>query len=57
MAQFLLQQFELTGADLYRCDGPVNIARLISLADQVDLDELKYPPFVQVAGQCYCCPD
>ena len=46
LAEFLLQQFELTNADLYRCDGPVNIARLSSLADQVDLDALKYPPFV-----------
>ena len=46
LAQFLLQQFELTSADLYRCDGPVNIARLSSLADQVDIDALKFPPFV-----------
>jgi len=46
LAQFLLQQFELTDADLYRCDGPVNIARLSSLADQVDIDALKYEPFV-----------
>jgi polyphosphate kinase len=46
LAQFLLQQFELTDADLYRCDGPVNIARLASLADQVDIDALKYDPFV-----------
>ncbi len=46
LAQFLLQQFELTHADLYRCDGPVNIARLASLADQVDIDALKYEPFV-----------
>ncbi len=46
LAQFLLQQFELTDADLYRCDGPVNIARLTSLVDQVDIDALKYPPFI-----------
>src|SRR5260221_8202480 len=46
IAQFLLQQFDLTEADLYRCDGPVNLARLSSLADQVDIDELKYEPFV-----------
>jgi polyphosphate kinase len=46
IAQFLLQQFDLTEADLYRCDGPVNLARLSSLADQVDIDELKYKPFV-----------
>ncbi len=46
VAQFLLQQFELTEADLYRCDGPVNVARLSSLIDQVDLDALKFPAFV-----------
>ena len=46
IAQFLLQQFDLTDADLYRCDGPVNIARLASLIDQVDVDALTYPPFV-----------
>jgi polyphosphate kinase len=46
LAEFLLQQFDLTGDDLYRCDGPVNLARLSSLIDQVDVDTLKYPPFV-----------
>ena len=45
LASFLLQQFELTEDDLYRCDGPVNIARLAALIDDVDLDELKYEPF------------
>ncbi len=45
LAQFLLQQFSLTEADLYRCDGPVNIARLSSLVDQVDANALKYEPF------------
>src|SRR6478752_5384065 len=46
LARFLLTQFELTDDDLYRCDGPVNITRLASMIDQVDIDELKYPPFV-----------
>ena len=46
LAALLLQQFGLGEDDLYRCDGPVNIARLASLADQVDIDALKYPPFV-----------
>ena len=46
LAAFLLQQFGLTEADLYRCDGPVNIARLSSLIDQVDIDALKFEPFV-----------
>ena len=44
IAEFLLQQFDLTEADLYRCDGPVNVARLSSLIDQVDIDELKFEP-------------
>jgi len=46
LATFLLKQFELGDDDLYRCDGPVNIARLSSLIDEVDLDELKFAPFV-----------
>jgi polyphosphate kinase len=46
LATFLLQQFELQDADLYRCEGPVNLARMTALIDQVDLDELKYPAFV-----------
>ncbi|HVO89545.1 MAG TPA: polyphosphate kinase 1, partial [Casimicrobiaceae bacterium] len=45
LAAFLLKQFELTENDLYRCDGPVNMTRLSSLIDQVDIAELKYPPF------------
>jgi polyphosphate kinase len=46
LAQLLLQQFELEEADLYRCDGPVNLARLTTLVDEADRTELKYPPFV-----------
>jgi len=46
LARFLLQQFDLGNDDLYRCDGPVNLARLSSLIDQVDIDALKYEPFV-----------
>jgi polyphosphate kinase len=46
LAQLLLRQFELEEADLYRCDGPVNLARLASLVDESDRTELKYPAFV-----------
>jgi polyphosphate kinase len=45
LAQFLLDQFELEADDLYRCDGPVNLARLDSLIEQVDIAQLKYKPF------------
>src|SRR5437763_4058123 len=46
LATFLLQQFELQDADLYRCEGPVNLARMSALIDQVELDALEYSPFL-----------
>ena len=45
LARLLLDQFGLSDDDLYRCDGPVNLARLASLVDQVHLEPLKYPAF------------
>jgi polyphosphate kinase len=42
---FLLQQFGLSEADLYRVDGPVNLYRLREVTDRVDKPELKYPVF------------
>ena len=46
MAEFLLQQFGLQEADLYRVEGPVNLYRLREVPDQVERPELKYPPFL-----------
>jgi polyphosphate kinase len=45
MVEFLLQQFGLAQADLYRVDGPVNLYRLREVPDQVEHAALKYPPF------------
>ncbi|MDQ5850039.1 MAG: polyphosphate kinase 1 [Pseudomonadota bacterium] len=45
MVDFLLQQFGLQPPDLYRVDGPVNLYRLREVHDQVELPELKFPPF------------
>jgi polyphosphate kinase len=45
LEQFLLRQFELTDADLYRVDGPVNLVRLIQVPDMIDQPRLKYRPF------------
>ena len=45
MVEFLLQQFSLREADLYRVDGPVNLYRLREVPDQVARPALKYPPF------------
>src|SRR5262245_32767603 len=45
MAEFLLQQFNLQEADLYRVEGPVNLYRLREVPDQVAGPVLKYTPF------------
>ncbi|HEX5393884.1 MAG TPA: polyphosphate kinase 1 [Rhodocyclaceae bacterium] len=45
MTDFLLTQSGLTHEDLYRVPGIVNLVRLISVPDQVDLPHLKYAPF------------
>jgi polyphosphate kinase len=41
----LLNQFQLTGDDLYKVSGQVNLNRLMALYDLVDRPELKYTPF------------
>ncbi|MDP1708931.1 MAG: polyphosphate kinase 1 [Gammaproteobacteria bacterium] len=45
MAHFLLRQFNLGTDDLYQVEGPVNLNRLLMIAEQVDRPDLKYPPF------------
>jgi len=43
---YLLGQFGLTGDDLYKVSGQVNLNRLMAVYDLVDRTELKYMPFV-----------
>jgi len=45
ISSFLLMQFKLEETDLYRVDGPVNLARVISVPDWVDRPDLKFPQF------------
>ncbi len=45
ISDFLLQQFGLSGNDLYQVDGPVNLVRLMQVPDMVDRPDLKFPPF------------
>ncbi|HET9976152.1 MAG TPA: polyphosphate kinase 1 [Burkholderiaceae bacterium] len=45
LARFLLEQFALPEAALYRVNGPVNLVRLAQLIDQADGDALRFPPF------------
>ncbi len=43
--RFLLDQYALPEAALYRVNGPVNLVRLNQLIDQVDAPHLRFPPF------------
>jgi len=45
MVSFLLRQFSLAEADLYRVPGPVNLNRLSAIYDLVQRPDLKYPLF------------
>jgi polyphosphate kinase len=45
ITDMLIANFELEEADVYRCDGPVNIIRAGLIYDQVDRPELKFPRF------------
>jgi polyphosphate kinase len=42
---YLLGQFGLTGDDLYKVSGQVNLNRLMAVYDLIDRTELKYTPF------------
>ncbi|HVF35733.1 MAG TPA: polyphosphate kinase 1, partial [Candidatus Saccharimonadia bacterium] len=41
----LVANFELHDDDVYRCNGPVNLNRVIAVYDMVDRPDLKFPAF------------
>ena len=45
MRNYLLRRFELRTDDLYQVNGPVNLNRLMAVADMVDRPDLKFPAF------------
>lgn len=45
LSDFLLEQFELPEAALYRVNGPVNLVRLNELIDQTEADQLRFAPY------------
>ncbi|WP_372524832.1 polyphosphate kinase 1 [Piscinibacter sp.] len=51
LSEFLLQQFSLPPAALYKVNGPVNLVRLNQLIDQADAPSLRFPPFEGVWPQ------
>ncbi len=51
IADFLLRQFRLKNADLYRVHGPVNLRRLVAVSELVDRPDLKFQSFVPGTGR------
>ena len=51
LSRFLLEQFVLPPAALYRVNGPVNLVRLNELIDQTEADELRFLPHEPVWPQ------
>ncbi|MFT6029082.1 MAG: polyphosphate kinase [Oleiphilaceae bacterium] len=45
LISFLLKEFKLNEHDLYKVNGPVNLHRLMELANLVDRPDLLYPSF------------
>ena len=43
--KYLLDAINLSAKDVIRVNGPINLYRLMSLPDQVDRPDLKFPPF------------
>ncbi len=46
ISDLLTANFGLGEQDVYRCDGPVNINRVIAIYDMIDRPDLKFAPFV-----------
>ena len=47
MQQFLMDVLQLAEADVYRCNGPVNLMRLMPVPEMIERPDLKYAPFTQ----------
>jgi polyphosphate kinase len=56
MTEFLLAQFNLKEDDLYRVNGPVNLARLMQIPDQVERPDLKFPPYTPLVPKQFDKP-
>ncbi len=47
MQQFLMEVLQLSEVDIYRCNGPVNLMRLMPVPEMIERPDLKYAPFTQ----------
>lgn len=53
IVRYLQMQFRLEHEDVYRVDGPVNLNRLLSIPDEIDRPDLKYPSFTPEVAPAY----
>ncbi|MGE0486757.1 MAG: polyphosphate kinase 1 [Gammaproteobacteria bacterium] len=45
MTSLLKHEFNLLEPDIYSCNGPVNLTRLMAVPDMIERPDLKFPPF------------
>jgi polyphosphate kinase len=45
MTRLLQHEFDLGQADIYRCNGPVNLQRMMAVPEMIDRPDLKFPTF------------
>ncbi len=57
MWQYLMDVAQLTPADVYQVNGPVNLHRLMTIPDLIDRPELKYAPFTPRVPKGLAGPD
>jgi polyphosphate kinase len=53
IVRYLQKQFRLEQEDVYHVDGPVNLNRLLSIPDEIDRPDLKYPSFTPEVAHTY----
>lgn len=53
IVRYLQKQFRLEHEDVYHVDGPVNLNRLLSIPDEIDRPDLKYPSFTPEVAPSY----
>ena len=51
---YLLKSLNLSEQDVLKINGPINLYRLMKLADLVDRDDLKFSPFEAFVPQATC---
>ena len=56
LQNFLRDQYGLADSDIYPCNGPVNLNRLMALPDLIDRSDLKYPSFIQRLPEAVMAP-